>query len=66
MAIFPIQLQPTIEVGNIVGYIVGAKDVGDEEVDAVGAAVGAAVGLDGQLVIPCRNVHKEFASIICC
>ena len=66
MAIAPIQPQPTIDGGEIVGYKVGAKDVGDLVADAVGAAVGDAVGFDGQLVIPCLKVHNAFASTRCC
>ncbi len=70
MAILPIQPQPTIDEGEIVGYIEGAKDVGDADDDAdddaVGATEGAAVGFDGQLVIPCLKAHKAFASTRCC
>ena len=65
MATAPLQFQPTIAAEDIVGYIVGTNNVGDEDVDAVGAVVGAAVGLDGQLTMPCLNVQREFASIIC-
>ena len=69
MAILPIQLQPVKvpqTVSDIVGYNVGANDVGDLVADAVGATVGAAVGFDGQLVMPCLKVHKAFASARCC
>ncbi len=66
MAILPIQPQPTIDEGEIVGYIEGAKDVGDLLFDAEGATVGAAVGFDGQLVMPCLKTHKAFASTRCC
>ncbi len=48
--------------GDIVGYNVGANEVGDADADAVGAAVGAVVGFDGQLVMPCLNAHKASAS----
>ncbi len=66
MAILPIQFQPAKVDGDIVGYLVGANDVGDADADAVGAGVGAAVGFDGQLVMPCLNEHKAFASSRCC
>ena len=65
MAIVPIHFHPLKIAGDIVGYNDGAKDVGDTEVDAVGASVGAAVGFDGQLVMPCLNEHKAFASTLC-
>ena len=69
MAINPIHFQP-VKVGDdevaAVGYKEGANDVGDLVVDAVGTAEGAAVGFDGQLIMPCRNVHKALASSRCC
>ncbi len=52
--------------GDMVGYNVGANDVGDADADAVGATVGVAVGFDGQLTIPCLKEHKAFASTRCC
>lgn len=61
----PLQVQPTSAPGEIVGYIEGANDVGDVDEDAVGAAVGAAVGLDGQFVIPNLNAHNASASDCC-
>ncbi len=69
MAIDPKQPQPVKvphTVGDIVGYIEGANDVGDLVLEAVGATVGAAVGFDGQLMMPCLKVHKAFASMRCC
>ena len=68
MAILPIQFQPVTvpqTVGEIVGYIEGTNNVGDADVDAVGDRVGAAVGLDGQLAMPCLKAHKAFASTRC-
>ncbi len=68
MAIFPIQPQP-VKVGDddvaAVGYNVGAKDVGDLVLEVVGATVGDVVGFAGQLVMPCLNSHKAFASSLC-
>ena len=66
MAALPIQLQPVKVAGDIVGYIEGANDVGDADDDNVGATVGAAVGFDGQLVMPCLKEHKALASSRCC
>jgi hypothetical protein len=52
---------------EIVGYIVGAKAVGDTEADAdeEGDRVGAVVGFNGQFEIPNLNAQKAFASDIC-
>ncbi len=66
-AVAPSQFQPVKELlKNIVGYIVGAKAVGDTDKDAdEGEGVGAVVGFDGQLLIPCLNTQRAFASDIC-
>ena len=42
------------------------KSLGAADTDTIGDGVGAAVGFDGQLVMPCRNEHKAFASSRCC
>ena len=68
MAVAPSQFQPVKELlKNIVGYIVGAKAVGDTDEVAVeeGEGVGAVVGFDGQFLIPCLNAQRAFASDIC-
>ncbi len=65
-AVTPLQFQPSNSLGEIVGYIVGAKAVGDTEEDAEkGEREGAAVGFDGQFVIPSLNAQRAFASDIC-
>ncbi len=66
-AVAPSQFQPVNAFCEIVGYIVGAKAVGDTDKDAEeeGERVGAVVGFDGQLLIPSLNVQRAFASDIC-
>ena len=62
----PMHFHPLKAEGENVGYKVGANDVGAREAEAVGAKVGAAVGFDGQFVIPSLKTHKALASICCC
>ncbi len=59
----PLQVQPVKLAGDNVGYMDGMNKVGDADADAVGATVGAAVGFDGQFVIPNLNSHKAFPSV---
>ena len=62
----PTHPQPVKAMGDNVGNLVGANAVGAQVVDAVGGTVGAAVGFDGQFVMPCRKAHKALASMRCC
>ncbi len=69
-AVSPLQSQP-VNDGDAdvaaVGYIVGAKAVGDteENVEEEGDGVEAFVGFDGQLAIPNLNAQRALASISC-
>ncbi len=53
----PLQFQP--EKGAMVGVLVGLDALGAR---VKGAAVGAAVGFDGQLAMPSLNSHSALAS----
>ena len=66
VAVGPSQFQPTSIVGDKVGKSDGANDVGDADEDAEGAIVGAAVGVVGQLTMPCLKAHRASASDCCC
>ncbi len=61
VAMAPLQSQPLKAIGDIVGVLEGANDVGDTD----GAMVGAAVGVAGQLVMPSLKAHKALASDCC-
>ena len=76
MAIDPLQSQPVIKLGEIVGYIEGAAAepvvaVGnDDDPASVGDGLKAddeeeVVGLDGQFTIPILNAQRAFASVRC-
>ena len=54
----PLQFQPAAK-GVMVGVMVGLDAVGAR---VKGAAVGAGVGFEGQLVIPSLNSHSALAS----
>jgi hypothetical protein len=54
----PLQFQPEAK-GAMVGVMVGLDAVGAR---VKGAAVGAGVGFDGQLVMPSLNAHSALAS----
>ncbi len=58
VAVLPLQFQPDAK-GTIVGARVGADAVGAA---VKGAAVGAGLGFEGQLVIPSLNAHRALAS----
>ncbi len=60
MALAPLQFQPKAK-DAMVGVMVGLDAVG-AKVPRKGAAVGAGVGFDGQLVMPSLNAHSASAS----
>ncbi len=63
VAVAPLQFHPTIAVGDKVGNLVGANEVGAAEAAAVGDGVGDTVGATGQFLMPSLNAQSASASL---